>query len=77
MCINHKFEDAAKTKIPNTLGVRPKTFEIDALVDQLAFEIKWRDATTDGDHDSKRAYSLKGYPCYWIYTYSVDVLLPK
>ena len=53
MCINHKFEDAAKTKIPNTLGVRPKTFEIDALVDQLAFEIKWRDATTDGDHITK------------------------
>lgn len=59
MCINHKFEDAAKTKIPNTLGVRPKTFEIDALVDQLAFEIKWRDATTDGDHITKEHTRLK------------------
>ena len=59
MCINHKFEDAAKTKIPNTIGVRPKTFEIDALVDQLAFEIKWRDATTDGDHITKEHTRLK------------------
>ena len=59
MCINHKFEHAAKTKIPNTLGVRPKTFEIDALVDQLAFEIKWRDATTDGDHITKEHTRLK------------------
>ena len=59
MCINHKFEDAAKTKIPNTLGVRPKTFEIDALVAQLAFEIKWRDATTDGDHITKEHTRLK------------------
>ena len=59
MSINHKFEEAAKTKIPNTLGVRPKTFEIDALVDQLAFEIKWRDATTDGDHITKEHTRLK------------------
>ena len=59
MCIKHKFEDAAKTKIPNTLGARPKTFEIDALVNQLAFEIKWRDATTDGDHITKEHTRLK------------------
>ncbi|MDH4224079.1 MAG: ApaLI family restriction endonuclease, partial [Deltaproteobacteria bacterium] len=40
-------------KIPNTRGQRPKTFEIDCLVGNDALEIKWRDATTDGDHITK------------------------
>ncbi|MEG9530422.1 ApaLI family restriction endonuclease [Mannheimia indoligenes] len=54
MCIKYAYPDTHKVKIPNTLGVRPKTFEIDALVnEQFAFEIKWRDATTDGDHITK------------------------
>ena len=36
------------------MGTRPKTFEIDCLVqDRDAIEIKWRDATTDGDHIHK------------------------
>lgn len=59
MCIKHKYVGATKIKIPNTLGARPKTFEIDTLVDQLAFEIKWRDATTDGDHITKEHTRLK------------------
>jgi hypothetical protein len=37
-------------RIPNTLGQHPKAFEIDCLVGSDAIEIKWRDATTDGDH---------------------------
>lgn len=54
LCIKHKYGDSAsKIKIDNTLGQRPKTFEIDCLVDNLAHEIKWRDATTDGDHITK------------------------
>lgn len=53
ICMKHKYPDSAKTKIPNTLGQRPKTFEIDCLVGTLAHEIKWRDATTDGDHITK------------------------
>ena len=59
MCIKHKFPDAAKVRIPNTLGVRPKTFEIDCLVNELAHEIKWRDATTDGDHITKEHTRVK------------------
>lgn len=59
MCIKHKFEDAAKKRTPNTIGLRPKTFEIDALVNEFAFEIKWRDATTDGDHITKEHTRLK------------------
>jgi hypothetical protein len=42
-----------KVHIPNTQGSRPKTFEIDCLIDDEAYEIKWRDATTDGDHITK------------------------
>ncbi len=53
ICMKHRYEDAKKVRIENTRGQRPKTFEIDCLVDNLAHEIKWRDATTDGDHITK------------------------
>ncbi len=54
LCFLEKFPDSGSVKIPNTLGTRPKTFEIDCLVNgQDAIEIKWRDATTDGDHITK------------------------
>ncbi|MBZ5959716.1 ApaLI family restriction endonuclease [Leuconostoc gelidum subsp. gasicomitatum] len=56
ICFIHKFgeNDAKKVKIDNTLGIRPKQYEIDCLVNSKdAHEIKWRDATTDGDHITK------------------------
>ncbi len=53
VCFKHKFNNAKKIRVPNTFGLRPKTFEIDCLVDNYAHEIKWRDATTDGDHITK------------------------
>lgn len=54
LCFEEKFKKAQrKIKIPNKIGVRPKTFEIDCLVEKDAYEIKWRDATTDGDHITK------------------------
>lgn len=54
LCFEEKFPEAQrKVKIPNKLGNRPKTFEIDCLVGTDAYEIKWRDATTDGDHITK------------------------
>ncbi len=59
MCIKHKYSEAAKVRIPNTLGSRPKTFEIDCLVNGMAHEIKWRDATTDGDHITKEHTRVK------------------
>ncbi len=42
-------------RIPNTVGSNPKNFQIDCFVksDNKAHEIKWRDATTDGDHVRK------------------------
>ena len=58
-CIKYKYPDATKIKIPNTLGNHPKTFEIDCLVGNKAHEIKWHDATTDGDHITKEHTRVK------------------
>jgi len=60
ICIKEKYPDAEiKVKIPNTIGVRPRTFEIDCLESGKAHEIKWRDATTDGDHITKEHTRVK------------------
>lgn len=53
LCLKYKFPNAKKERIPNTIGHRPKTFEIDCLIEKDAIELKWRDATTDGDHITK------------------------
>lgn len=60
MCIQEKYPSSKKkVRIPNTQGRRPRTFEIDCLVDNHAHEIKWRDATTDGDHITKEHTRVK------------------
>jgi hypothetical protein len=59
LCFLEKFPESATTKIPNTIGQRPKTFEIDCLEGNNAIEIKWRDATTDGDHITKEHTRIK------------------
>jgi hypothetical protein len=66
LCLNYRFPEGVKTKIENTLGQRPKTFEIDFLNGNDAIEVKWRDATTDGDHITKehtrvKAISAQGF----------------
>ena len=53
LCFKEKFPKSDHARIPNTRGQRPKTFEIDCLNGLDAIEIKWRDATTDGDHITK------------------------
>lgn len=53
LCLKNKFPDGEKTKVTNTIGQKPKFFEIDFLHGQDAIEVKWRDATTDGDHITK------------------------
>ncbi len=58
-CFNYKFPEGIKTKVENTIGQRPKTFEIDFLNGNDALEIKWRDATTDGDHITKEHTRVK------------------
>lgn len=59
ICFKHKYKQATKIRIPNTIGVKPNTFEIDCLIDKNAHEIKWRDATTDGDHITKEHTRVK------------------
>lgn len=53
LCFLEKYPASGAVRIPNTQGRRPKTFEIDCLIQTDAIEIKWRDATTDGDHIMK------------------------
>lgn len=59
MCFKYAFPDSGALRIPNTAGQRPRTFEIDCLVGQDAIEVKWRDATTDGDHITKEHTRMK------------------
>lgn len=60
ICFKKAFPDSQeKVMIENTIGVRPKRFEIDCLVKNNACEIKWRDATTDGDHITKEHTRIK------------------
>ena len=53
LCFREAFCDSGSLRVANTRGQRPKTFEIDCLVGNDALEIKWKDATTDGDHITK------------------------
>ncbi len=59
LCFMAKYPAASRQRIPNTSGYRPKQFEIDCLVENDAIEIKWRDATTDGDHITKEHTRIK------------------
>ncbi len=59
LCFKDKFPNSGTVTIVNTIGQKPKTFEIDCLVDNDAIEIKWRDATTDGDHINKEHTRIK------------------
>jgi ApaLI-like restriction endonuclease len=59
LCLTHVSPSACKIQLPNTLGKRPKLFEIDCLDGNNAIEIKWRDATTDGDHITKEHLRLQ------------------
>jgi hypothetical protein len=53
LCFKQKFPKSGPVRVPNTHGKRPRLFGVDCLVGGDALEIKWRDATTDGDHITK------------------------
>ncbi len=59
LCLQEKYPEAGMARIPNPQGRRPATFEIDYLIGKDALEIKWRDATTDGDHITKEHARIK------------------
>lgn len=59
LCMFFYNSGGGKTLVKNTIGTKPKTFEIDFLNGQDAIELKWRDATTDGDHITKEHTRVK------------------
>lgn len=59
LCLNFKYSKGGKIKVDNTLGTKPKKIEIDFLNGNDAIEVKWRDATTDGDHITKEHTRIK------------------
>ncbi|WP_456324241.1 ApaLI family restriction endonuclease [Desulfonauticus submarinus] len=64
ICLFFSNTSGGKMLVENTDGKRPKTFEIDFLNGNDAIELKWRDATTDGDHITKehtRVAVIKGH----------------
>lgn len=64
LCLEFKNLAGGKKVINNNQGSKPKTFEIDFLDGQNAIEIKWRDATTDGDHITKEHARVKCIESY-------------
>ncbi|TGO03035.1 hypothetical protein PN36_14025 [Candidatus Thiomargarita nelsonii] len=64
LCLFFANSKGGKTTVENTEGKKPKTFEIYFLNGNDAVELKWRDATTDGDHIIKehtRVKVIKGH----------------
>jgi hypothetical protein len=59
LCFLETHPDSGSLRIPNTIGIKPATFEIDCLIGNDALEIKWKDATTDGDHITKEHTRIK------------------
>ena len=59
LCLFFANSSGIKTIVENTDGKKPKTFEIDFLNGKDAIELKWRDATTDGDHITKEHTRIK------------------
>ncbi len=59
LCIFFSNSNGGKKIVENTEGKKPKTFEIDFLNANDAVELKWRDATTDGDHITKEHTRVK------------------
>lgn len=52
-------EAKVKLMLENTIDNSPKRVEIDCLIGNMAYEIKWKDATTDGDHIKKEHKRVK------------------
>ena len=59
LCMFFAHSEGGKTLVENNIGAKPKTFEIDFLNGKDAVELKWRDATTDGDHITKEHTRVK------------------
>ena len=59
-CFAQRYPESRSVDVTNAVGSSPQTFEIDCYIKELgAIEIKWRDATTDGDHIRKERDRLQ------------------
>lgn len=59
-CFVQRYPEGRSWDVPNAVSSSPQTFEIDCYVKELgAIEVKWRDATTDGDHVRKERDRLQ------------------
>lgn len=56
-CFRTRFPDAAPASV--TVPGRRRGYQIDLVVGRDAYEIKWRDGSTDGDHDNKERARLE------------------
>lgn len=59
LCLYFSNPNGGKHYVENSEGKKPKKFEIDFLNNNDAIELKWRDATTDGDHITKEHSRIK------------------
>jgi type II restriction enzyme len=59
LCLKFKNVSGGKALVENSQSKTPKRFEIDFLDGKNAIEIKWKDATTDGDHITKEHLRVK------------------
>lgn len=65
--------------IPNNISSSPKKFELDCYTssDNKAHEIKWRDATTDGDHKKKEECKVQGIVEYKYIPVRIMFFMPE
>ena len=60
-CFVQRYPESRSLGVPNAVSSSPQTFEIDCYIKELgAIEVKWRDATTDGDHVRKERDRFRG-----------------
>lgn len=59
-CFVQRYPESRSLGVLNAVSSSPQTFEIDCYIKELgAIEVKWRDATTDGDHVRKERDRLQ------------------
>lgn len=77
LCFKERFPHARRAQVENTSGQRPRQFHIDCLIDREAIEIKWRDATTDGDHIIKEHARIRVIKDHGLYPVRVMFFYPN
>lgn len=66
LCFSSAFPHGKSQEIPNTQGKHPEFFEVDWLVDNIAYQFQWRDSMEEEDyvkreHSRLRSLLSQGY----------------